>query len=128
MKDIFNFTLVKADYRASEESEDSRNSILGSIIGRTVDRSAADERIQELYSGIEEQRKRIYDEIYGKKLDDLSCKLNSIIEGYSVGRTVSVISETQEIKPPKQILAFVRMMVKMKRKLRNKGMDFNVCF
>lgn len=101
MKDIFNFTLVKADYRACEESEDSRNSILGSIIGRTVDRSAADERIQELYSGIEEQRKRIYDEIYGKKLDDLSCKLNSIIEGYSVGRTVSVISETQEIKPPK---------------------------
>ena len=54
MKDIFNFTLVKADYRASEESEDSRNSILGSIIGRTVDRSAADERIQELIQALEE--------------------------------------------------------------------------
>ncbi len=101
MRNIFNFTLVKADYRASEESEDSRASILGSIIERTVNRSAADEKVQKLYASIKEQRAQIYSDVYGKQLVDLSGKLNSIMESYSAGRAVTIIPEAQEIKPPK---------------------------
>lgn len=124
MKDIFNFTLVKADYRASEESEDSRASILGSIIERVVDRNAANEKIRELYSSIEEQKNQIYSESYSEQLIDLSSRMNSIIDSYSTGRVVTIVPKSQEIKPPKTSFSILAQEGEDKTEIMKQGHGF----
>jgi hypothetical protein len=42
MSGLFDFVLVTADLRASEESTDGKSSIIGRILERSVDRAAAD--------------------------------------------------------------------------------------
>jgi putative ATP-dependent endonuclease of the OLD family len=45
MSGLFDFVLVTADLRASEESVDGKSSIIGRILERSVDRASADEAI-----------------------------------------------------------------------------------
>ena len=99
MRDIFNFTLVKADYRASDESEDSRNTLLSSIIERAVNRKAADGRVAELFSEIREREQRIYEDVFGDELKQLSTDLNDIVDSYSTARKISIEPSAQELKP-----------------------------
>ena len=101
IRDLFNFTLVKADYRAAEEAEDTNSSLLGSIIGRAIDRHKADEELEKLYGGITNQEQCIYRKTFSDDLQGLSQKLNRIVDQYSHGRDVEIKPMIQEIKPPK---------------------------
>ena len=101
IRDLFNFTLVKADYRAAEEAEDTNSSLLGSIIGRAIDRHKADEELEQLYGGITDEEQGIYQRIFSGDLQGLSQKLNHIVDQYSHGRDVEIKPMIQEIKPPK---------------------------
>lgn len=101
LKQLFNFAFVKADYRASEESEDNRATLLNLIIERTLNRKEADEKIQELFQTIQEQEQEIYDQTFGEQLDTLSNQLNQIINTYSLSRSVAVTPNAQELKPSK---------------------------
>jgi hypothetical protein len=53
MSGLFDFVLVTADLRASEESIDGKSSIIGRILERSVDRASADEEIAKI---VEESR------------------------------------------------------------------------
>ncbi|OZG60564.1 ATP-dependent OLD family endonuclease [Bifidobacterium lemurum] len=99
MKDIFNYSLVRADYRASEESEDARTTLLGTIIERTIDRKAADDQISKLFNSLREQEQQIYQNTFGDQLDELSDQLNEIIGSYSAARNIRVEPYAQELKP-----------------------------
>lgn len=101
IRDLFNFTLVKADYRAAEEAEDTNSSLLGSIIGRAIDRHKADEELEQLYGGITDEEQGIYQRIFSGDLQGLSQKLNHIVDQYSHGRDVEIKPMIQAIKPPK---------------------------
>ncbi|MBI0064196.1 ATP-dependent nuclease [Bifidobacterium polysaccharolyticum] len=101
IRDLFNFTLVKADYRAAEEAEDTNSSLLGSIIGRAIDRHKADEELEKLYGGITGEEQSIYQKTFSGDLQGLSQKLNRIVDQYSHGRDVEIKPMIQEIKPPK---------------------------
>lgn len=48
MSGLFDYVLVTADLRASEEAQDSRSAVLGKILERTIDRASADEEIVKL--------------------------------------------------------------------------------
>lgn len=101
IRDLFNFTLVKADYRAAEEAEDTNSSLLGSIIGLVINRHKADKELEKLYGGITNQEKGIYQKTFSGDLYGLSRKLNHIVDQYSRGRDVEIKPMIQEIKPPK---------------------------
>ena len=101
IRDLFNFTLVKADYRAAEEAEDTNSSLLGSIIGRAIDRHKADEELEKLYVGITDKEQSIYQKTFSGDLQGLSQELNRIVDQYSHGRDVEIKPMIQEIKPPK---------------------------
>src|SRR3984957_17580286 len=52
MSGLSDYVLVTADLRANEEAQDSKMSLLGRILERTVDRAAADGRLQEMWSAL----------------------------------------------------------------------------
>lgn len=97
----FKYTLVKADLRANEESEDSRKSLLSEIIERTVDRKSADDQLVEAFSGIKTQEKSIYDGVFGESLTNLTNQLNSVVNDYTSNRSIEITPNIQEINPPK---------------------------
>lgn len=101
MKERFNFALVKADWRASEEAADNRSTLIGSIIERAIDRKLSDERISELFEGIAQSEEDIYRDAFGAELTKLSDRLNSVIQTYSGARTVSILPKIKEMVPPK---------------------------
>ncbi len=101
LRELFNFAFVKADYRASEESEDNRSTLLSSIIEHALNRKEADHQIQELFNTIRDKEQEIYDNTFGDQLDNLSTRLNQVINSYSLSRSVVVTPNAQELKPNK---------------------------
>jgi predicted ATP-dependent endonuclease of OLD family len=101
MSGLFDYVFVSADMRASEESRDGRTALIGRILERTVDRSAADDDIRALAASVEAQQEEIFERNFKEQLLDLSTALSSAVGQYTVGRTVKVQASKQEIKPPR---------------------------
>ncbi|WP_202754314.1 MULTISPECIES: ATP-dependent nuclease [Burkholderia cepacia complex] len=101
MSGLFDFVLVTADLRASEESLDGKSSIIGRILERSVDRAAADEEIAKI---VEESRARqqvVYEEKFKAELDKMTALLNDVVASYSPGRAVTVSPAEVELKAPR---------------------------
>ena len=62
MSGLFDFVLVTADLRASEEAIDGKASIIGRILERSVDRSAADEEISKIVAESRAKQQQVYEE------------------------------------------------------------------
>ena len=62
MSGLFDFVLVTADLRASEESIDGKSSIIGRILERSIDRTAADEEIAEIVEESRAKQQKVYEE------------------------------------------------------------------
>jgi len=99
MSGLFDYVLVTADLRASEESIDNKSSIIARILERAIDRSAADEQIQAVADESKLKQERIYRDAFGVQLRELEGKLNNVVERYSQGRSVSVRPADIELKP-----------------------------
>lgn len=99
MSGLFDYVLVTADLRASEESIDNKSSIIARILERAIDRSAADEQIQEVADESKRKQEEIYKKAFGTQLRELEGKLNTVVERYSQGRTVSVQPAEIDLKP-----------------------------
>lgn len=98
---LFDFVLVTADLRATEESQDAKTSIVGRILERTVDRSVADEEIAGIVEASRLEQQRVYKEKFEGQLAELSSHITRVIEDYSPGRSISVTPSDLELKPPK---------------------------
>lgn len=101
MSGLFDFVLITADLRASEESIDGRSSIIGRILERSVDRTAADEAIATIVEESRAKQQSVYEEKFKAQLDVLALQLNGIVASYSPGRTVTVSPAQIELKAPR---------------------------
>ena len=96
---LFDYVLVTADLRASEETQDSRAAVLGRLLERTVDRSAADAELQKLASGYLEQQAKIHAKYYAPRLGELSAVLSQSVATFTHGRSVRISTVTADPKP-----------------------------
>lgn len=103
MSGLFDFVLVTADLRASEESVDGKSSIIGRILERSVDRTAADEEITKIVEESRVQQQKVYEEKFKAQLDEMTTQLNAVVSSYSPGRAVTVSPAEVELKAPKTI-------------------------
>ncbi|MCU7997620.1 ATP-dependent nuclease [Shewanella oncorhynchi] len=101
MSGLFDFVLVTADLRASEESLDGKSSIIGRILERSVDRAAADEEIAKIVEESRAQQQKVYEEKFKGQLEAITSQLNEVVASYSPGRTVTVSPAEVELKAPK---------------------------
>ncbi|QDD65773.1 ATP-dependent endonuclease [Herbaspirillum seropedicae] len=101
MSGLFDFVLVTADLRASEESSDTRSSIISRILERSIDRTAADADIEKIVAESRAKQQAVYEEKFKEKLSELTKELNTVISGYSPGRSVAVSPAEIEIKAPR---------------------------
>jgi len=101
MSGLFDYVLVTADLRASEESIDGKSSIIGRILERSVDRAAADEEIARIAELARVEQQRVYEEKFGAQLEDITSLLNEVVKSYSPGRSITVTPAEVELKPPR---------------------------
>ena len=101
MSGLFDFVLVTADLRASEESIDGKSSIIGRILERSVDRAAADEAIAEIVEESRAKQQKVYEEKFKAQLEAMTTQLNEVVTSYSPGRAVTVSPAEVELKAPR---------------------------
>ncbi|MBS1095267.1 ATP-dependent nuclease [Gluconobacter wancherniae] len=101
MSGLFDFVLVTADLRASEESVDGKSSVIGRILERSVDRAAADEEIATIVEESRAQQQKVYEEKFKAQLETMTTQLNAVVSSYSPGRAVTVSPAEVELKAPK---------------------------
>ena len=101
MSGLFDYVLVTADLRASEESQDVKSSIVGRILERAVDRTAADEEISAIVEQSRTAQQKVYAEKFKEQLADMALKLNAVVGSYSLGRSIKVAPSDFELKAPR---------------------------
>ena len=101
MSGLFDFVLVTADLRASEESIDGKSSIIGRILERSVDRAAADEAIAEIVEDSRAKQQKVYEEKFKAQLEAMTRQLNEVVASYSPGRAITVSPAEMELKAPR---------------------------
>lgn len=101
MSGLFDFVLVTADLRASEEALDGKASIIGRILERSVDRTAADDEIAKIVEESRSKQQKVHAEKFTQQLDDITGQLNSVVATYSPGRSVAVTPAEIEMRPYK---------------------------
>ena len=101
MSGLFDFVLVTADLRASEESTDEKSSIIGRILERSVDRASADEEIANIVEESRAKQQKVYEEKFKTQLEVMTKQLNEVVATYSPGRAVTVSPAELELKAPR---------------------------
>ncbi len=101
MSGLFDFVLVTADLRASEESLDGKASIIGRILERSVDRTAADEEIATIVEDARLRQQQVYEDKFKTQLETMTAQLNEVVTSYTPGRAVSVTPAEVELKAPR---------------------------
>lgn len=101
MSGLFDFVLVTADLRASEESIDGKSSIIARILERSVDRTAADEEIAQIVEEARLRQQAVYSDKFKTQLDDMTLRLNTVISSYAPGRAVTVSPSEVQLKAPR---------------------------
>ncbi|MPS77221.1 MAG: ATP-dependent endonuclease [Achromobacter sp.] len=101
MSGLFDFVLVTADLRASEESVDGKSSIVGRILERSIDRAAADEAIAEIVAESRAKQQQVYEEKFKEQLKAITAELNDVVASYAPGRAVTVTPAEVELKAPR---------------------------
>lgn len=101
MSGLFDFVLVTADLRASEESIDGKSSIIGRILERSIDRAAADEEIAGIVEESRAKQQKVYEEKFKAQLEAMTTQLNEVVTSYSPGRAVTVSPAEVELKAPR---------------------------
>lgn len=101
MSGLFDFVLVTADLRASEESLDGKASIIGRILERSVDRTAADLAIAEIVEESRARQQQVYEDKFKAQLETMTSQLNDVVMSYAPGRSVKVFPADVELKAPR---------------------------
>uniref|UniRef100_E1TID3 ATP-dependent OLD family endonuclease n=1 Tax=Burkholderia sp. (strain CCGE1003) TaxID=640512 RepID=E1TID3_BURSG len=124
MSGLFDFVLVTADLRASEESVDGRSSIIGRILERSVDRTAADEEIEKIVEESRAKQQSVYKEKFKAQLDSLTAQLNQVVTSYTPGRAVTVTPAAVELKAPRTVFEVAVLDGKTETAVERQGHGF----
>lgn len=101
MSGLFDFVLVTADLRASEEAVDGKASIIGRILERAVDRAAADIEVARIVAESKARQQEVYAATFKDQLQAITGRLNEVVGGYSPGRSIVVAPVEVELKAPR---------------------------
>src|SRR5262249_2995350 len=101
MSGLFDYVLVTADLRASEEAQDSKTSLLGRLLERAVDRASAASKLQDLSSRYLEEQVAIHEEQFGPQLEMISRELSGAVAAFTQGRSVRISTANTDPKPQK---------------------------
>lgn len=101
MSGLLDFVLVTADLRASEEAVDSKASIVGRILERAIDRSAADIEVAKIVAESKARQQEVYATTFKDQLEAMTGRLNEVVSGYSPGRSIVVAPVEVELKAPR---------------------------
>ena len=96
---LFDFVLVTADLRASEESSDVRGTIIGRILERTIERGEVDAEFAKLADEIAAKQAAITAEHLAGQLTELAKKLSAEVASFTRGRSVNLQPVEPELKP-----------------------------
>ncbi|CAK1230053.1 Predicted ATP-dependent endonuclease of the OLD family [Fructobacillus fructosus] len=121
---LFEYTLVRADLRANEETADVKKTLFSNIIERVVDRQLASEPLQELFDSVQDKEKDIYKKYYANPLNELTSALNEHLRQYSVGRKVRIQPDIAEILPPQAKFNIAVIEEKFSSNVENQGHGF----
>lgn len=98
MSGLFDYVFVTADMRAAEEAQDAKTSIIGRILERMVDRSAADEEIRAIVEQSRLAQQAVYAEKFNIQLEEMAGQLNTVVQTYAPGRLLRVVPSDIELK------------------------------
>ena len=101
MSGLFDYVLVTADLRASEESQDSKSAVLGRILERAIDRASADEELVELADQFQRGQGDIHTRHFAPQLEAISKELSDAVSVFTKDRFIKVRPQHVEAKPPK---------------------------
>lgn len=124
MSGLFDFVLVTADLRASEESIDGKSSIIGRILERSIDRAAADEEIAKIVEESRAKQQSVYEEKFKAQLKTITTQLNEVVSSYSPGRAVMVSPAEVELKAPRTIFEVAVLDGKTETAVERQGHGF----
>ncbi len=95
----FDFVLVTADLRASEESVEGKKTIIGRILERTIDRKGANAAFEALAKEVSEKQTAINKEHLGEQLNDLADALTAEVRAFTAGRGIRLHPRTSDLRP-----------------------------
>ena len=101
MSGLFDYVLVTADLRASEESQDSKSAVLGRILERTIDRASADDELVELTDQFQRGQRDIHTRHFGPQIEAVSKELSDAVSVFTKDRFIKVSPQHVDAKPPK---------------------------
>ena len=96
---LFDYVLVAADLRAAEESVDGRETIIGRILEKAIDRTAAAAELAELVQAFGATHAEINARHLTGQLEDLAADLTAEVEAFTVGRKVQLRPLPLDLKP-----------------------------
>jgi predicted ATP-dependent endonuclease of OLD family len=96
---LFDFVLITADMRASEESQDNKTSVIGRILEKAVDRSTADSELAALSEELTARHLEITGRRYQAQLEQLSTDLSKEVSNFATGRDIQIESIEAQFKP-----------------------------
>lgn len=101
MSGLFDYVLVTADLRASEEAQDSRSAVLGKILERAIDRASADEELVKLAGQFQQGQSDIHTRHFGPQLEAISKELSDAVGVFTRDRSIRISPLHADAKPPK---------------------------
>lgn len=97
--EIFDFIFVSADLRAGEEASDGKDTTLGRILQRALDRSSLQNAITTLTSTFESDYGKLNTEHLSPQLTALQENLSREVSVFSHGRSIHLTPSLPTIKP-----------------------------
>jgi predicted ATPase len=101
MSGLFDYVLVTADLRASEEAQDTKAAVLGRILEQTIDRASADAELGELAGRFQQSQNDIHERYFGPQLEVISKELSDAVSVFTRDRLIKVSPLHAEARPPK---------------------------
>lgn len=101
MSGLFDYVLVTADLRASEESVDGKGSVIGRILERSIDRTAADDAVARIVQESMAKQREVYDTTFKDQVEAMTVRLNAVVTTYAPDRAIAISPVDVEIKAPR---------------------------
>lgn len=96
---LFDYVLVAADLRASEESVEGKKTIIGRILERAINREDANAAFEALAIEVSEKQAVINERHLGDQLKTLADELTAEVSAFAAGRGVLLHPNTPDVRP-----------------------------
>jgi len=96
---LFDYVLITADMRAYEEAQDVKSTVVGRILEKAVDRTAADGELSALTEELAQRHREITERHFDGQLSDLAAALTAEVSSFAIGREIMIEALGTEFRP-----------------------------